>query len=117
MRHKGNRDGAIADYTKAIELNPGFADAYVGRGIVYQVAGDRDRAIADYTKAVELNPDYSSAYLNRGNIFAAMGDQDRAIADYNKVIEINPAGCCSVRSSRCGLPPQRQQRQRYCGFR
>ena len=47
---------AIADYTKAIEISPEFADAYVGRGIVYQAGGDRERAIADYSKAIEIKP-------------------------------------------------------------
>ena len=34
---KGDNDQAIADYTKAIEANPHYADAYAGRGIVYQI--------------------------------------------------------------------------------
>ena len=45
-------DGAIADHTKAIEISPGFADACVGRGTVYQAGSDREHTIADYSKAV-----------------------------------------------------------------
>jgi tetratricopeptide (TPR) repeat protein len=37
--------------TKAIDLDPRGAEAFVRRGAVYQAAGDKDRAIADYTKA------------------------------------------------------------------
>jgi tetratricopeptide (TPR) repeat protein len=39
-RIKGENDQAIADYTKAIETNSHYADAYAGRGIVYQAKGD-----------------------------------------------------------------------------
>src|SRR5262249_41062384 len=38
----------FADYDKAIWLNPKFADAYNGRGSVYDDRGDRVRAIADF---------------------------------------------------------------------
>ena len=58
--------GAIADYTKAIELNPDYADAYYNRGNAKRSLKDYYVAIADYTKAIELNPDYADAYYNWG---------------------------------------------------
>ena len=48
--------GAIADYNKAIELNPNFADAYNNRGLAKYDLKDYKGAIADYNKAIELNP-------------------------------------------------------------
>ena len=51
---KGDYDRAIADYDKAIELNPKLAPAYNDRGNVYSAKGDYDRAIADFDKAIEL---------------------------------------------------------------
>ncbi len=51
---RGDSEDAIADYTKAIEINPRYADAYAGRGIVYQAKGETDSAISDYTKAIEI---------------------------------------------------------------
>ena len=45
---KGDFDAAIADYTKAIELNPEDADTYHIRGFAYADKGDFDAAISDY---------------------------------------------------------------------
>ena len=87
---KGDLDGAIADYTKAIEIDPRDAHAYYNRGIARDDKGDHDGAIVDYTKAIEIDPRYAPAYNNRGIARRARGDLDGAIADYTKAIEIDP---------------------------
>ncbi len=45
---KGNLDRAIAEYDKAISLDPKNGNAYYRRGNVYQDKGNFNRAIADY---------------------------------------------------------------------
>jgi tetratricopeptide (TPR) repeat protein len=50
----GDIDGAIADYTKTIEIRPDNAAAYENRGRAYASKGDYTRAVADETKATEL---------------------------------------------------------------
>ncbi len=87
---KGDLDGAIADFTKAIELDPGYAWAYGRRGNAKQAKGDFDGAIGDYTKAIELKPDYADAYGCRGQTKEFKGDLDGAIADCTKAIELRP---------------------------
>jgi len=47
-------DGAIADFTKAIEIKPDYEDAYNARGNAKRSKGDWDGAKADYTKAIQL---------------------------------------------------------------
>ncbi|MGE4597046.1 MAG: tetratricopeptide repeat protein [Methylophilaceae bacterium] len=54
--------GAIADYNKAIEINPNHADAYYNRGIAKDNLEDYYGAIADYTKAIEIDPNDAEAY-------------------------------------------------------
>ena len=56
--------GAIADYTKAIELNPNYAAAYNNRGNSKNKIKDYKGAKADYTKAIELKPNYTKGYGN-----------------------------------------------------
>ena len=52
--------GAIADYSKAIEIDPEGADAYYYRGLVKLILGQKDSGCLDLSKAGELG--YSEAY-------------------------------------------------------
>ncbi len=87
---KGNFDPALADFNKAIELDPKYALAYNGRGNVYDEKGNRDQAIADFTKAIELNPKYYEAYGSRSLAYSLQKNYDKAIADDLKQIELDP---------------------------
>ena len=51
---KGDHDGAIADYNRAIELDPKQPRDYINRGFAKQAKGDVDSAIADYNRGLEL---------------------------------------------------------------
>ena len=44
----------IADFNRAIELDPKQPRAYMNRGFAKQAKGDHDGAIADYNRALEL---------------------------------------------------------------
>jgi tetratricopeptide (TPR) repeat protein len=87
---KGNLDGAIADYSKAIELNPADPDAYDNRGVARLRKGDLDKAIADFNSAIELDPGRSIPYSGRGIARMRQGDSKAAIADFNKAVELDP---------------------------
>jgi tetratricopeptide (TPR) repeat protein len=82
--------GKIADYDEAIRLDPKFADAFNGRGLIRASQGDLDGAMADYNRAIRLNPQFAGFNYNRGNFLAAKGDLDGAIADYNQAIRLDP---------------------------
>ncbi len=58
---QGDYQGAIADYTKAIEVNPQNADAYIRRGYTKYNLKDYHGAIIDYDKALEINPQFALA--------------------------------------------------------
>jgi tetratricopeptide (TPR) repeat protein len=57
----GNNAKAIATYTKAIERDPKYAFAYIGRGDAFALQGDIDRAIQDYNQAARLDPSNPTA--------------------------------------------------------
>ena len=89
-RNKGQYDRAIANYDKAIKLDPKFAIAYNNRGIAYGQKGDDDRAIADFDTAIKLDPKSADTYYNRGIAYGQKGDYDRAIADFDTAIKLDP---------------------------
>ena len=81
-----DNDKAIANYTKAIEIYPEFANAYYNRGMAWYDKGDYDKAIADYTKALEIDRKLANAYNNRGLAWRKKGDHDKAIRLYTKAM-------------------------------
>jgi tetratricopeptide (TPR) repeat protein len=81
---------AIADYDKAIQLNPADANAFNNRGVVYAARGDYSSAVADLTQAIQLEPDNPVAYYSRGNVYVLSGGYDEAIADLDKVLQLRP---------------------------
>ena len=83
-------DGALADFSKAIQIKPDSFVAYNQRGVVRHTQGDFDGAISDYNKAIELKPNYL-AYYNRGYTKEFKRDWNAAIADFTKSIELNSA--------------------------
>ena len=86
----GNYDQAISEYTKAIEINPNYEQAYGNRGGSYANHGNLPKAISDYTKAIELNPKDVMNYYNRGTVYKDQGDLAQAASDFTKAIEIDP---------------------------
>lgn len=90
LREKGDFDGAIAVFDKAIELDLGCAKAYTRRGYVFGKKGDFDRAIADLTEAIRLDPKYADAFALRGHAYAITGDSARAFEDSSEAIRLDP---------------------------
>jgi len=87
---KGLLDDAIADFNKALELNPNDSGTYLNRGNVKHAKGLYNEAITDFTKAIELDPKSELIYTNRANTYSALGLHDEAIADCTKAILMNP---------------------------
>ena len=85
----GDIQGAIADYTEAIRLNPNYAKAHNKRGITHgRNLRDYPAAKADFDRAIEINPNYGDAYYNRARVREFLEDKDGAIADYQKAAEL-----------------------------
>lgn len=53
---QGKWDQAIADFTKALELDPEFDFAYLNRGYASKAKGENSKAAADFETYIHLNP-------------------------------------------------------------
>jgi lipoprotein NlpI len=86
----GNFDGALADFSEVIRLNPWFAPPYYQRAVLRRYKGDYDGALIDAAKLIELAPEEHRWYLERANIYLAKGDFARAIAEYDAALRLTP---------------------------
>ncbi len=55
--HNGDLDGAIADFTGVIEINPRDAWAYNDRAIAYYGKDDLEASVKDFKEALKMAPD------------------------------------------------------------
>tara|TARA_B100000787_G_C16047490_1_gene229712 strand:- start:126 stop:608 length:483 start_codon:yes stop_codon:yes gene_type:complete len=88
---KGNiifNKGAIADYTKAIEIKPDYAEAFFNRGNSKYDLKDLKGAIADFTKTIEINPYHSPSYVRRGLSKFFLGNNYGACQDLRKAQDL-----------------------------
>lgn len=81
--------GAIAAYTRAIELNGKWADAYNNRGIAYTNQQNYEAAVADFTRSIEITPS-DAAYNNRGNVYFSQKKFNESISDYSEALKLKP---------------------------
>ena len=87
---KGDYPGAIADYNRALVINPQFEEIYFRRGIARSLTKDWQGAEADYTRAIEINPQHPEAYLHRGSIRNALSNWQGAKSDFDIAAVLNP---------------------------
>jgi tetratricopeptide (TPR) repeat protein len=93
---KGEYEQAIADFTKAIGLDP-RANYYVCRGWGWHQSKKYDKAIADYDKAVELEATNASAYLYRGISWTERNQIEKALDDFDRAVKLDPKNAMAYR--------------------
>ena len=84
-------DRAIADFTRALSMDPNNAQIYLERGQILIEKQDYDRAILDFNQSIQLNPSYW-AYNNRGLAYNNKGQYNTAIPDFDQALKIYPSG-------------------------
>jgi len=82
-------DLAIKSYTRATELRPFYADAYVGLGDARTASGDDDAALAAYQQALTLDPFNAVTHVKLGRIWAARGLCHRAETAYQSALGLD----------------------------
>lgn len=81
---------ALADLTRACELDPSNADYFYERGCAHRDATQFDLASADFDRAVALNPLHVPAVEARVRLHLAQKDNARATADLDAADKAAP---------------------------
>jgi tetratricopeptide (TPR) repeat protein len=87
--NRGEYIEAERTFTTVIELEPGFARGWDGRGQSLMLQGKYLEAMFDFDRAIELKPNLSVAYANRGLTRVAIGDFDGAARDARRAYELD----------------------------
>jgi len=85
-----NYDEASSNFTKAIEQDPRYCEAYYNRGVVRFMRQDFIGAQSDLDKAIELEPKNPMAYISRGMCYIASMNYMQGLSDLNKAVEVAP---------------------------
>lgn len=83
-------NAALANFNKAIELNPEYVDAWVRKGVTLYDSYQIDEARGCFNHAIKLNPNSFKAVYNRGKLFYFNGDYEEALNDFNRATSLKP---------------------------
>lgn len=79
-------------FQKAVDIDPKFAPAYNGIGLVYlyRTDPDLDSAVRYFKLSVDLSPDYTESWNNLGRAYYLLGRFSLAKASFLKSLEMEP---------------------------
>ena len=89
LANKNQVDEAISSYSKALNRDKHYAQAYRYRGDLFKEMGDYEAGAEDYTQLIALEPE-ALFYNKRGLMYEAMKDFERAEQDYTHAIDLSP---------------------------
>lgn len=81
---------AIEAYSRATELNPAAAGAWLNLGTIHFRLRRFKDAERYYLRAIEVDPRYALAHFNLGNLYDETGDAEKAERQYLRALELNP---------------------------
>ncbi len=90
-RARGDFEGAIADCTSGLALDPKQDLLLIARSFARRAKGDFEGALQDLSAAIDMNSSQlARALVARGNCLRQMGDIDRAMADFTRSVDLDP---------------------------
>jgi lipoprotein NlpI len=90
LQARGRTQEAMAEYRRAIGLNPNHADAHRFLGMAYRASGKTDLAVEEFERVLALRPDHDGAMQDLAVIRYKQGRLTEAVDLLHTVLELNP---------------------------
>ena len=88
---EGNLNRAENIFTKLIEVNPNFTEAWNKRATLRFMLWDFEGSLKDVEKVLTLEPRHFGALSGLGMIHLRLGDPERALKAYEDLVNIFPS--------------------------
>src|SRR5262249_17976515 len=94
----GDLPGALADFDRALETDPGHVATHVSRGAARKEARDLAGALADFAGALVSTPPGRAAPVSpaRGGVRGLLNDFAGAVADFDRALALDPRNVYSL---------------------
>jgi tetratricopeptide (TPR) repeat protein len=90
LAKSGKTEEALAEFDRALTLDPYNVPALYGRGLIYQADKRHDQAIADFTAANGLTPQRIEPLLARATSYLAIEKTKEAASDLDEAVQADP---------------------------
>lgn len=99
LLQSGKTEEALAEFDRAIALDPHYAEALYHRGLLHQREKQHQSAVDDFTSANGLTPQRAEPLLGRAISYLALDKVKEAAADLDEAVQADPqnAQCWSTR--------------------
>jgi tetratricopeptide (TPR) repeat protein len=87
---RGDFDAAIANYRKALQIEPDYAEAHFNLATLLRRQGKLTEAVNHYRETLRLKPDYSGGHNNLGAVLHEQGKIGQAMAHYSEALRLRP---------------------------
>ena len=91
LSRSGEFEEAVAEYEKALEIEPENIDLLSNIGVAYYNLGQLDKAIDHYSRAIEIAPSDADIRSNLAAAYVQLEQLDNALEEYQKAVELDPS--------------------------
>ncbi|MDQ7798965.1 MAG: tetratricopeptide repeat protein [Candidatus Edwardsbacteria bacterium] len=84
--HRRELAAAEAEFHRALDIRPDFAEAYNNLGLTLSDLGKKEEAVEAFKRAIDLSPEAPEAYNNLGCLYRIKKDYQQAVELFNQAI-------------------------------
>jgi Flp pilus assembly protein TadD len=124
LAEQNKLDEAIAEFRKAIRLNPDNPAGHSNLGVALANLSKPDQAVAAYREAIaecreaiRLKPQIAGNHCNLARALAMQGNENEAIAEYREAIRLEPDSAMALAALGTGLYVQGKPEEAVTAFR